>query len=103
MSKLPEITPADWPEIGKFRFWLASAATHRPRTFTYHYGYLARDRGQFLPAQTASTLGGVKWVSCPEVEDLAELAWSAYERGEVVLVQRRHGEMWYEYLAIRRG
>ncbi len=103
MSKLLEITPAEWPSIGKFRFWLESGATNRPRAFTYHYGFLARDRGQLVDAFTGSVLGGVKWVSCPEIEELAGLAWSAYERGEVVLAQRRRGDMWYEYLAIRRA
>ena len=102
MSKLLEITGAAWPSIGKFRFWLASAIPNRPRTFVYHYGFLARDRGQTVPVETASVLGGVKWVSCPEVEELGAAAWSAYERGEVVLAQRRRGDMWYEYLAIRR-
>jgi len=103
MSMLPEVSVAAWPSIGKFRFWLKSGAAHRPRTFVYHYGFLARDRGQLVPVETPSTLGGVKWVSCPEVEELGAAAWSAYERGEVVLAQRRRGDMWYEYLAIRRA
>ena len=103
MSKLLEITPAEWPSIGKFRFWLVGGGPNRPRAFTYHFGFLARDRGQMVPVESASVLGGVKWVSCPEIEELAGLAWSAYERGEVVLAQRRHGDMWYEYLAIRRA
>ncbi len=102
ISKLPEISGPAWPEIGKFHFWLRSGVSTLPPTFVYHYGLLARDRGQMVSVESDSILGGVKWVPCEEVEGLAALAWAAYERGEVFLVQRKHGDMWYEYLAVRR-
>ena len=100
MSKLRE-TPALWPSIGKFRFWLAHVSQSMPRSYSYHYGLLARDRGQLLTDGSSSLLGGVKWVVCEEVDAMATLAWEAQARGEVVLVQRRFEPMWYEYIAIR--
>lgn len=104
MNKRVETIAAGWPSVGKFRFWLECGLSvpSLPRTFAYHYGMLSRDRGQTVETDTISVLGGVKWVPCPEIEEMAEMAWSAYERGEVVLAQRKHADMWYEYLAIRR-
>lgn len=93
-----------WPNIGKFRFWLSCQIAGRPLSFTYHYGFLPLDRGQWLWGAAAGIENaGARYVACPEVEDMAALAWAAHERGEVELVQRRLGAERFEYIAIRRA
>ena len=102
MVTVEHVTGQTWPTIGRFKFWLGADTSGQDRTFTYHFGMLAKDRGMFVSFETPSFLTGVKWVVCEEVEALAAAAWKAYEDGQVVLVQRRHQDMWYEYIAIRR-
>ncbi len=90
-----------WPSLGKFRFWLDWVSASSPLTFTYHYGFLALDKGQMLPVSGVAPLGAEHWVPCEEVTEMARLAYDAYEAGKVVLVQRRFEHLWYEYIAVR--
>ncbi len=102
MAIAKDIKVADWPSIGKFQFWLNWNTTATSRIFTYHYGFLALDKGQWLPGRTLGGIpGGERWVPCEEVTEIAALAWTAYEAGQVVLVQRKFEPLWYQYIAIR--
>lgn len=96
-----KLATPDWPSIGKFRFWLDWSAPAAPRSFSYHFGYLALDKGQELPGPPGSLPGSTRWVECAEVTEIAELAWSACAAGKVLLVQRRFEPLWYEYIAVR--
>ena len=98
----PEKPAPEWPNIGKFRFWLARPNWVRPSSFTYHWGFLAFDRGQFVEGTPNSILNDRRWVGCDDVAKIAKLAWGAYERGEVTLVQRKLGRNRYQYIAMRR-
>ena len=101
MAKVPAVVK-DWPTAGKCRFWLNHVSQSMPRTFVYHYGLLARDKGQWLAdPDPAAILGCTHWVPCEEVTEMGRLAWDAAVRGDVMLVQRRFEEMWYEYIAVR--
>lgn len=57
----------------------------------YHEGYLVRDRGEPKKRTDAQQA----------VHDTATIAMRLYEQGSVNLVQRRRGEFWYEYVAVR--
>jgi trehalose-6-phosphatase len=76
--------PAEFPTTGAFLFWLDTA--RGGSAFAYHYGNLAADRG---PEEAR----------IPEVNKRAEMAWDAYERGQVVLVRQRLGEKGQNYFA----
>lgn len=64
-------------------------------SIVYHRGYIAYDRGE--PTK--------KLPRTPEqvaVNETAKVAWSLYERGRVLLTQRRLGANDYEYIATLR-
>jgi len=72
--------------------WLTRAAPGD--RFTYWRGYLARDTWPLLQR-------------LPEAErrqlaSIASLAWNLAERGWVHLVQQRHGDSDFSYLAVAR-
>ncbi len=93
-----------WPTIGRFRFWLDCQIANRPRAFTYHYGFLPLDPGQWLMGDAMGVENAeMRDVVCPAVEEIAALAWEAYEAGRVVVVQRRVGAGLFEYIAILRA
>lgn len=66
--------------------WVARA--RKGQWFTYHVGFLMVDRHR-------NKIGDA-------VRQIADAAWRAYERGDVVLVQRKLGERLYEYRMRRR-
>jgi hypothetical protein len=53
---------------------------------TYYVGYLAEDRAK-----------------SPEVNQIADAAWTAYQRGMVTLVQQKVSDAAYLYMAIGRN
>lgn len=66
----------------KFAVWLSDAP--KGNIYEYHRGFLGRDRDGSGP-----------------VGRVADAAYDASGRGEVLLTQERHGEMDYSYLAQR--
>ena len=86
------------PGIGLVRAWLAGVGgAQKSHYFVYHRGHLEEDRGRWVVAEGNQ----VRWVVAEEVNKVAELMWAAYERGEVVLVQRRVGPGDWLYIAQR--
>ena len=75
-----------------FRDWLKRAGPGQQ--LEYYRGYLVRDRWPTsdLSEDERQALGR-----------LADAAWRAADEGLLDLVQRRHGEFDFSYLAIRRG
>jgi hypothetical protein len=63
----------------------------------YHVGYLARDRER--PHSRREPCVCERCAHAAAIGAAADAAWQAYRRGEVVLVQRRLGEMRFEYIA----
>lgn len=79
-----------------FHEWLASAA--RGDQHVYARGYLAQMRHSRTVALHADEpVEEAITVAC----DAAHDAWDAYERGRVLLTQRRHGAFDYSYIATR--
>jgi hypothetical protein len=67
--------------INKPDFW----NMQRGQRAVYHRGFLALDREKNA-----------------ELDDMAAQAWRLAEKGVLLLTQRRHGELDYDYIAQRR-
>lgn len=85
--------------VPAFERWLA---TSRPRDrFVYHRGFLAADREEvtLLPQ-----LGKYVHVFHEPMHSLGQIAWHAYERGLVTLVQKKlPNGRGFEYIAFKRS
>ena len=70
-------------------------ATSNPgESIVYHNGFLSRDRQRILNDAEGAVIDKIRRV--------AEMAWMFAGIGQVSLVQRRIGELMYDYIAIRR-
>jgi len=93
-------------KITHFDAWLEGA--EQGESTVYHRGSLAYDRDEQMldPAQEyrgdPPRPNTIPTPAAKAVYALADAVWRAMERGAVHLVQRRHGENDYEYLAIKR-
>ena len=86
------------PGVGAVRAWLDwVGGADLPTAIIYHRGHIAFDRGVII----VDDEGHEKWVAAQEVDDVAELMWTAHEEGRVVLVQRRVGPRDWCYIAMR--
>ena len=82
--------------IAHFELWLK---TSRPGDkFEYHRGFLANDR----ETVTLMPQGYYAHVFHEPMHDIGLMAYSAYARGQVELVQKRIGRERYKYFAIKR-
>jgi hypothetical protein len=82
--------------VASFQRWLdtARAGAH----FIYYRGFLAADR------ETVTLLpgyGSYMHVFYEPMHTLGQMAWHAYEKGRVTLVQRKLRPEQYEYIAFK--
>ena len=87
--KYNDLADQDWPTEGYFNYWLQHASGGS--LYGYHFGLLALDRG------TYDAVSGRN-----DVHKLGSMAWEAYERGLVDLVQLKQDKGYYAYIAVRR-
>ncbi len=89
------------PSSGGVRAWLDGIeGLLAPKSLVYYRGDLAFDRGHFVTRAKEETVQLV-WLPCGPVDVVAKLTWEAYERGDVLLCQKRLGPRDYLYIAIR--
>ena len=97
LSRPPAATPAPALiiDVADFEAWLQTALPGS--LIEYHRGHLCVDRRQKFAAPDNTPKNKARAV----LHDLATRALRAAERGLVHLVQRRHGDGDYSYLAIK--
>lgn len=84
--------------VPAFQLWLKNARAGD--RFEYHRGFLVTDREKVV---NMPNYGTVAHVFYEPVHSVGQVAWQAYERGSVDLVQKkldRHGN--YAYMAVKR-
>ncbi len=78
--------------VASFDYWLGRA---RPgEKVVYYDGFLMMDREKFLKS-------GGSAEGFPDTIRTGIMAWKAYERGMVMLFQRKRDYFEYEYIAVR--
>lgn len=84
--------------VAAFELWLKHA---RPgQQFEYHRGSLVNDREKVV---SLPNHGIVAHVFYEPTHSVALAAWRAYEKGQVVLAQKKIGHERYKYFAFKRG
>lgn len=84
-----------WTPETPFPFWLLKS---RPgEVYTYHRGLLLSDRHPPQEGEPTSAEIGKARI----IEAIADMAWTAMERGQVALRQMRHAEFDWTYQAVR--
>lgn len=78
--------------IVNFKAWYTNAL--RGKKYTYHVGYLARDR-EAKPRDAAEK------AYYEEIGAVANYVFRMYEEGRITLVQKRLEPMRFEYIAIK--
>ncbi len=72
------------------------AGTH----VVYHIGLLGSDRSDI--GRNGKRKSKEDLMAARDVNKVGDLAWELYERGSVILTQRRIGAELFEYIAIRK-
>jgi hypothetical protein len=80
-----QTAPSD--PIANFVFWVHTSPSGSK--YTYHTGFLCKDRDPTLNKE------------CVQINQIANLAWNLYEKGTLILTQRKLKVDQYQYIAIK--